>query len=210
MQSQPLGVSANLAKRRKWLRLGVATLTSTALVGGSLVPVPAHPLIKNPLVAEAAAQELAESHAEGLAIELSLLRGFVAPEDLGTFDEALTAIHAEQSWPEDEGQPAQTSQLNLSLLQSVDLNLGSLSVPLIDDGSNNGLLQVNTDGVGVLSAFASAPNASTATASAGVINEDGSINADPSQGSGNVETNLQLTALLDQLGVDPLTNGIAD
>lgn len=40
MHSHSPSVSARLIQKRKWLRLGIATLTSTALVGGTLVPVP--------------------------------------------------------------------------------------------------------------------------------------------------------------------------
>lgn len=38
---------------KKWIRLSVATITSTALVGGALVAVPPHPL--NPITQIASA-----------------------------------------------------------------------------------------------------------------------------------------------------------
>ncbi|MGP6175594.1 choice-of-anchor G family protein, partial [Corynebacterium sp. A21] len=209
MTSQPSALSKKL---RRSIRLGIATITSTALVGGVLVAAPAHPLLSSTMVAEAAAQETGQelSRAEGLVLDLSLLRGFVAEEDLGILDGLITAIHAQQSFPENQGDGPVTSQLNLSALQAIDLNLGGITIPLVDDGSGRGLLDLGTEGAGVLSAYASAPSPGEAIASAGVINEDGSINADPSQEAGNVETNLQLTALLDQLGLGGITNGIAD
>ena len=98
----------------------------------------------------------------------------------------------------------------MEVLQDIRLNLGGITLPLIDDGSGNGLLQLGTEGVGALSVYASAPDATSAHAAAGAVNEDGAINVDPSQGAGNVETNLQLTAVLDQLGLGPITDTIAD
>ncbi|MGO2875749.1 MAG: choice-of-anchor G family protein, partial [Corynebacterium casei] len=210
MHSHSPSVSARLIQKRKWLRLGIATLTSTALVGGTLVPVPTNSFFQHSLVAEAAAQEAVLSHAEGQVIDLSLLRDFVHPEDMGIFDGLVEAIQAQQSFTGNENNSPETSQLDVEALQAIRLNLGGITLPLVDDGSGNGLLQLGTDGIGVLSAYASAPDATSAHAAAGVVDEDGAINLDPTQGAGNVETNLQLTAVLNQLGLGPVTDTIAD
>ena len=210
MHSHSQSVSERLIRRRKWLRLGIAALTSTALVGSTFVPVPSNPLFSHSMVAEAAAQEVILSQAEGLAIDLSLLQGFVHPDDQEAFASLITAVSAEQSWPENDGENAQTSQLDIDALRAIRLNIGAVTIPLVGDETDNGLLNLETDGAGVLSAYASAPSALRAHAAAGAITEDGAINVDDTQESGNVETSLELTALLDQLGVNVLTDGVAD
>src|SRR4051794_29047162 len=90
----------------RWMRLGIATITSTALVGGALVVAPAHPLLPSAAVAQAQAaitpQPLTQKDiatAEALGIDLGALNLSV-----------LDAIEAEDAWPNSSGD--ENDQLN--------------------------------------------------------------------------------------------------
>src|SRR5699024_250962 len=100
-----------------------------------------------------------ESEAKGQVIDTNLL-------GLDLLDAATsTAGNKSDAGPNSE-------KLNLELLKSLKLDLGSLQLPLLNDGNNNGLLDLGS--LGALNSYAAAPNSTTAKASAGVVGEDGS------------------------------------
>ncbi|PQZ87706.1 hypothetical protein CQ018_17290 [Arthrobacter sp. MYb227] len=87
------------------------------------------------------------------------------------------------------------------------LALGGIELPLISNGTNNGLLDLGS--VGLLSSYAAAPNAQTAKAAAGVLGENGIIKI----GSGTSpydNATIDLTRLLTGLGVSGLSNKVLD
>ncbi|MFP7365913.1 choice-of-anchor G family protein [Corynebacterium callunae] len=182
------------------MRIGIATITSTALLGGVLVAVPAHPLL--PITAIANAQETSApiATASGQVLDLALLEDRVDPADKAQFLSALEAIRANAEFPDE---PTDSANIDLTLLQGIDLQIGSLNIPL--------LTLLNVEGnAGVLGANAATPAGNKASASAGVLNDDGSIDLGQHGSNSGVDTVLDLTDILGNAGVDAITNGIID
>ncbi|MCS5480893.1 choice-of-anchor G family protein [Corynebacterium sp. YIM 101645] len=150
------------------------------------------------------------SLADGTLIDLSLLGPFVDQDSETAFNSLLTAVTAERSWPQDQAAPEQTSRLDVTLLQGIRLTIAGISLPLVDTGDERGLLDLGSPGLGVLSAYAATPDANNAHAAAGVLGQDGFINVDAHQGSGNIQTEIQLTRFLQQLGISGLTDQVVD
>ncbi|ANE04958.1 choice-of-anchor G family protein [Corynebacterium crudilactis] len=179
------------------MRIGIATITSTAMLGGVLVAVPAHPLL--PTTAIAQAQEIpatASAYAFSDLLNLRLLdeKGLLASTTGLSVGEILSALEAEQSWKgvADNGQAATPSNLEIELLESLNLNLGSgLEIPLFSDAGDS-LLKGN---LGLLGAFANAPSQTNAVASVGVISDSGTLDLDSDGGNGGNAT-IDLTKLL--------------
>ncbi|MGO2541779.1 MAG: choice-of-anchor G family protein, partial [Specibacter sp.] len=96
--------------------------------------------------------------------------------------------------------------INLELLGALGLDLGSLTLPLLNDGTNSGLLDLGA--LGVLNSYASAPTATEAAAAAGAVGEDGAIAVDGNAGGKTGNAKVDLTSLLAQLGLDPATDPI--
>src|SRR5690606_3573993 len=97
------------------------------------------------------------------------------------------------------------------LEQLIGLNLGTLGIPLIGDGTNGGLLNLGPGaGLGLLNGYANAPNATTATAASGAVTSDGSLNVGAINDPTSQSASIELTALLGQLGLDGLTDEIID
>lgn len=195
---------------KKWIRLSVATVTSTAMVGGVLVAAPAHPL--NPMVGTAAAQEVpseqALAYASGQALDLSLFLGLTT--DDASRENLLTVIEtieASQEWPNDATGP-DTGTISLSLLEEIDIALtNTLTLPLFKTpGQTDGLLELGD--LGLLGAYASTPSASEAHAAAGVLTDSGTINLSAHEPTGSVDTTLDVTDLLADANLDGLTNDI--
>lgn len=176
------------------MRIGIAAITSTALVAGTLVAVPAHPLL--PVTAVAQAQEAPFATAEGQVIDLSLFTDSVDPADREAFLTALEAIRAEAQYPGNESNDA---NVDLTLLEGIDITVGGISLPLTD------LLNIQGP-AGVLGATASTPAGNQAYAAAGVLTDDGSIDLSAASGGGGVETVLDLSDIL----APQLTAGIID
>ncbi|MDO5371858.1 MAG: choice-of-anchor G family protein [Corynebacterium glutamicum] len=182
------------------MRIGIATITSTALLGGVLVAVPAHPLV--PITAIANAQETSApiATASGQVLDLALLEDRVDPADKAQFLSALEAIRANAEFPDE---PTDSADIDLSLLQGIDLQIGGLNIPL--------LTLLNVEGnAGVLGANAATPAGNKASASAGVLNDDGSIDLGQHGSNSGVDTVLDLTDILGDAGVDAITKGIID
>ena len=178
------------------MRIGIAAITSTALVAGTLVAVPAHPLLPVTAVAQAQAQEAPFATAEGQLIDLSLFTDSVDPADQDRFLALLEAIRAEAQYPGNESNDA---NVDLTLLEGIDVTIGGVSLPLTD------LLNIQGP-AGVLGATASTPAGNQAYAAAGVLTDDGSIDLSATSGPGGVETVLDLSDIL----APQLTDGIID
>ena len=99
------------------------------------------------------------------------------------------------------------------------LDLGAIDIGEVDtgDGSTAPLVSAPGDGglielgeLGAQSAYASTPSAHEATASAGIIDEDGGIDVSPTHPGGYESTSVDLVPALDQAGLDVVAEGIAD
>lgn len=162
-------MSPSSALRRK-VRIGIATITSTALLGGLIVAAPSHPLVPATAVAQAQeAQEQAEAkataHAQLINLKVLNLGDALTTDDPRGVKGIIEAIEAEQSWAAvaDTGQTADVSSLNLELLGLLKLDLGTIEIPLLSEAGAS-LLKGNA---GLLSAYAHAPSTTNAKASCG-------------------------------------------
>lgn len=92
------------------------------------------------------------------------------------------------------------------------VTLPGLSIPLIGDGTNGGLLDLGgAAGAGLLNSYSSSPSGTESVATAGAVGDDGAINVDATSDPDTVgDARLDLTALLGQLGVDGLTDDVVD
>ena len=146
-------------------------------------------------VAPAQADPSDKSEALGKVIDADLLTGDLA-------DAASSA----SGNPSDPGPNA--NPIDVGLLGSVNLSLGTLNIPLISDPDESGLLYLGD--AGALSSYASSPNGGTSTASAGVLGDNGALSLDPGGVGEYGSSQVNLTQLLGQLGVDGLTDEIID
>ncbi|WP_156896133.1 choice-of-anchor G family protein [Dietzia timorensis] len=146
-------------------------------------------------VAPAQADPSDKSEALGKVIDADLLTGDLAD-----------AASSDSGNPSDPGPNA--NPLDVGLLGSVNLSLGTLNIPLISDPDESGLLYLGD--AGALSSYASSPNGGTSTASAGVLGDNGAISLDPGGVGEYGSAQVNLTQLLGQLGVDGLTDEIID
>ncbi len=168
--------------------LARSALAATLIISGGLLGSGA---------AGAAASDEAEAHAQ--LIDADLLTADLAD-----------AIRAESGYPSDPTED--TSGIDAALLdQFVTVELPSLGIPLINNGTNDGLLYLG-DGadLGLLNAYAYAPDPNTATAASGAVTESGAIILDGIDEQGAPMASLELTALLDQLGIEGLTDQFVD
>lgn len=146
--------------------------------------------------------------ADAAPSDRSEARAALLEADLLSIDLA-DLITVESGTPSDPAERRATIDAAL-LDRAVALNLPALSVPLISDGDNEGLLYLG-DGAaaGLLKGYAYAPNAATATAASGALTDAGAIDLAAGAGDGGV-ARLDLTGLTDQLGVDGLTDHLVD
>jgi hypothetical protein len=102
-----------------------------------------------------------------------------------------------------------SNPLNVGVIdESVALNLGTTTLPLIGDENRVGLLHLGQ--AGALTSYASSPDAVTSTASAGAVGEGGALDLDGIANGEYGTANVDLTTLLAQAGVDGLTDQIVD
>src|SRR5690606_14867667 len=106
------------------------------------------------------------------------------------------------------GTPSMANALNVSLLGAVDVQLGEDPLPLISDPNGGGLLHLGE--AGVPKSYAESSSVTSSTASAGAVEEDGSIALDPNNPGAYGPARVNLTDLLDQLEVSGLTDQIVD
>ncbi|MFD2757274.1 choice-of-anchor G family protein, partial [Gulosibacter faecalis] len=120
------------------------------------------------------------------------------------------AASAHQQFPPAASNGAKYNQLNVALLNEIiqaDLGGTLNGIPLISDANGSGLIYLGE--LGAAHSYASAADETTATASSGVITEDGAIAVSPEQATGD-PARVNLTSLLDQLTVSDLTDAIID
>ncbi|WP_426823501.1 choice-of-anchor G family protein [Corynebacterium halotolerans] len=168
-------------------------MTSTAMVGGALVAVPAHPL--NPITGVTAAQTTpAEAEAYAFAEQLNLsapgVRELLSTDDDRGVDAILQLLEAEQAWDEasDNNQDPDLSDIDVELLGLLDIEIGGVTLPLIGEG---GLLQGE---FGALRAYANTPAADEARAATGLITDTGALDLSGTGTGGNAS--LDLTSVL--------------
>ncbi|MFE7196955.1 choice-of-anchor G family protein [Microbacterium oxydans] len=97
--------------------------------------------------------------------------------------------------------------LNVGLLEALNIDVGTLNVPLLTDGTTPGLLRLGD--LGAAQSFSSSPTQTQSIASSGTITAGGAIDAGAVDGSVNPGT-LELTDLFDQLAVAGLTDAVLD
>ncbi|HWM16436.1 MAG TPA: choice-of-anchor G family protein, partial [Microbacterium sp.] len=175
------------------------TKWSPALRGGALIGVTALMSFGTLSAVNAAAGDDSESLGAFLGADLAELN-------------AADLAYAYASNP--GGPPLDTDPFNLAALELLALDLelvgdGLLQVPLITDGSGPGILDLGE--AGTLNSYASSPSTTQATAASGLVADDGTIavseDADPAD---HGTATINLTDLLDQLGVDAVTEELID
>lgn len=126
--------------------------------------------------------------------------------DIGD-EETLAVLGTSRTGFPDAAGP-EANPTDLSLVGTDVLSIPELDVPLISQQGAPGLLELGE--AGLLSSYGTSQDATSSTASAGVIGEDGSIQVDPG-GEGEFNSaSVNLTNLFDQINVDQLTDQIVD
>ncbi|WP_053098651.1 choice-of-anchor G family protein [Microbacterium sp. CGR1] len=177
-------------RRRRAIGGGIAGVTVGAMIlAGALVPTAANALDD--------ANPNDPSVAQGQIIQLpaDLLGGL----DVAALGHTLTSNPAAVG-PELGG-------LDLDVLEALSIDVGTLNVPLLTDGTSPGLLQLGD--LGGAQSFSSSPTQTQSIASSGAITSGGAIDAGAIDGSVNPAT-LELTDLFDQLSVAGLTDAVLD
>ncbi|MGL3805203.1 choice-of-anchor G family protein [Paeniglutamicibacter sp. R2-26] len=172
-------------------RFSIARKLLAGAVASSLLVVPT-------TSAYAAPADLSTDQSEAL--------GQVISSELLSLDLLETAI-SQAGYPTLVG--PNSDPINLSLLELLGINVGTLALPVIDNGTNNGLL--NLGSLGTLNSFGASPSGTQAKSAAGAVTSDGAVAVDPdNEGGGANSATIDLTALLDQLNVSGLTDQIVD
>ncbi|WP_312172007.1 choice-of-anchor G family protein, partial [Microbacterium sp.] len=177
-------------RTRRAIGGGIAGATAAAVVlASALIPSAANALD--------AANPNDPSVAQGQIIQLPapLLGGL----DIAALGHTITSNPA-AAGPELGG-------LDVSLLQTLGIQVGAVNLPLVSDGTNSGLLQLGD--LGAAQSYSSSPSQTQSTASSGTITSGGAIDAGAIDGS-VAPANLELTGLLSQLGLTGVTDGIVD
>ncbi|MFK4759615.1 choice-of-anchor G family protein [Microbacterium sp. ZW T5_45] len=181
-------------RRRRRIGGGIAAATAGAVIlTSALVPMAASALDG------ANAEDPSVAQARILDLDADLLAGL----DLAAIGETFT------SYPSAPGTPAgDVGSLDVNLINdAVLLDLGNIQLPLLDNGTNNGLLSLGN--AGALSSFSVSPSSTQSTAAAGVLGANGAIDLDGVNGNTS-PANLELTDLLDQLGVSAISDQLID
>ena len=109
--------------------------------------------------------------------------------------------------PSDAG--PNSNPLNLGLIDdSVSLDLGTATLPLIGDENNVGLLHLGQ--AGALSSYAASEDPTSSVASAGAVGEGGALDLDGIENGTYGSASVDLTTLLAQVGVDGVSDEIVD
>nr|WP_227993333.1 YPDG domain-containing protein [Pseudactinotalea sp. HY160] len=194
---QHLGELPRNSARSRWRRPAViATASAAALSLGAIGLAGGFP--------PASAATGDESEAQARLIDGSLLSSL----DVTLLDDLLAAVTTEAGNPSDAG-PNNGSVDVGALADNLAVDVGSISLPLIDDGANGGLLDLGVGaGLGVLNGYAAAPNGQEAHAASGAVTGQGAI--DVGESGDAMMARVDLTALLGQLGIDGLTDTVVD
>ncbi|MFP7366612.1 choice-of-anchor G family protein [Corynebacterium callunae] len=186
----------------------IALVLSMVLIAGAISPAPAKAQTASPYDPIKNYLQDAYSYGYGGLLDLRLLAGYLK---VGQNGRALTVAElngANQQWQTlvNEGQAAKTSTLDLQLLESIYLNLGSIQLPLVGNG---GLLQfvLSDASLGVAREFAHAPSANKAIGSVGVVSDSGALGL--TQPGAGANATIDLLSLL-SLSNGNITQGIID
>ncbi|MGP5717781.1 choice-of-anchor G family protein, partial [Brachybacterium tyrofermentans] len=138
--------------------------------------------------------------------DLSEAQGRVINADVLPLDLA-NAGTSQSGFPSDAG--PNSDPLDVGLLnENLNLDLGTISLPLIGTGDAGGLLDLGE--AGAVSSYASSPDGQSSVASAGAVGDDGALDLDGIQNGTYGSASVDLTDLLGQAGVDGLTDQIVD
>ncbi|WP_341956375.1 choice-of-anchor G family protein [Microbacterium sp. LWH13-1.2] len=177
-------------RRRRAIGGGIAGATAGAVIlASALVPTAANALD--------AAEPTDPSVAQGQIIQL--------PADLLGGLDIATLGHTITSNPAAPG--SELGGLDVGLLEALNIDVGTLNIALLTDGTTPGLLQLGD--LGATQSFSSSPLQTQSIASSGVITSGGAIDTGAIDGSTNPAT-LELTDLFDQLAVAGLTDAVLD
>ncbi|MBP2377548.1 hypothetical protein JOF42_001043 [Microbacterium phyllosphaerae] len=159
------------------------------ILASVLVPTAAHALD--------AAEPTDPSVAQGQIIQLpaALLGGL----DIAALGHTITSNPAAPG--------SELGGLDVDLLEALSIDVGTLNIPLLTDGTTPGLLQLGD--LGATQSFSSSPSQTESVASSGTITSGGAIDTGAIDGSTNPAT-LELTDLFDQLAVAGLTDAVLD
>ncbi len=122
----------------------------------------------------------------------------------------LDLITAQSAYPSSPGE--HRASIDASVLDGlIGVSLPGLSLPLIGNGSNGGLLDLGASAqAGVLGGVANASSPVDAVAASGAVSGSGAIELDPDANMDTGYATVQLTALLGQLGLSELSDEIID
>ncbi|PQZ71467.1 MULTISPECIES: choice-of-anchor G family protein [unclassified Microbacterium] len=177
-------------RRRRAVGGGIAGVTVGAVIlASALVPTAANALD--------AANPNDPSVAQGQIIELpaALLGGL----DIAALGHTLTSNPAAPG--------SELGGLDVGLLEALNIDVGTLNIALLTDGTTPGLLQLGD--LGAAQSFSSSPTQTQSIASSGTITSGGAIDTGAIDGSVDPGT-LELTDLFDQLNVAGLTDAVLD
>lgn len=177
-------------RRRRVIGGGIAGVTAaTVVLASALIPTAANALD--------AANPSDPSVAQGQIIQLPA--GLLGGLDIAALGHTVT------SNPSAPG--SELGGLDVGLLQALSIDVGTLNLPLLTDGTTPGLLQLGD--LGATQSFSSSPAQTQSIASSGTITSGGAIDTGAIDGS-TTPAQLELTDLFDQLGVAGLTDAILD
>lgn len=99
---------------------------------------------------------------------------------------------------------AEWDSLNVSLLNALEVNLGSITIPLVKDPGNpaaQGLLELGN--LGLLKSYSNSPSANWSNAATGLLTDNGALDVSAYSNPGLTNSKLDLTALLGQVLGEP-------
>ncbi|WP_157559469.1 choice-of-anchor G family protein [Microbacterium sp. Root322] len=177
-------------RRRRAVGGGIAGVTVGAVIlASALVPTAANALdTVNP-------NDPAVAQGQIIQLPAALLGGL----DIAALGHTLTSNPAAPG--------SELGGLDVGLLEALNIDVGTLNVPLLTDGTGPGLLRLGD--LGAAQSFSSSPTQTQSIASSGTITTGGAIDTGAIDGGVNPGT-LELTDLFDQLAVAGLTDAVLD
>ena len=104
---------------------------------------------------------------------------------------------------------ASSTPLDVEALNALKVSLGDgVSLPLVSDADGGGLLHLGN--AGALNAYGHAPQYNDAKSSAGAVGSDGALNLDDINEGKFGNANVDLTAVLKQLGLNGVTDQVVN
>ncbi|MDD9205741.1 choice-of-anchor G family protein, partial [Georgenia sp. 10Sc9-8] len=120
------------------------------------------------------------------------------------------AIRTQAEYPDSPG--AYRADIDADVLAGlVGVDIEQVSLPLIADGENSGLLDLGeAAGAGALSGYASAPSWDEAAAASGAVTSGGALDLSAGVDRDSPMAQVELTSLLGQLNVAGLSQAVVD